>query len=310
MKLLWIVGILTLLQPAQMPEQTNDRLSIGLGDQAPVIVNRTEYSLPGMSIIDLDKLDQIMDEIDKKISREPRNAYIGENGQMMSEQPGQKLERTKFAEQFYAYYYGNGPAAFDAPLRPIYPKVDRELLAHIRTKVISQYVTYFNPRNKNRSHNIGLAAKAINSHVVFPGETFSFNRVVGIRTRDRGYLQAGVIVRGELSEGIGGGICQVSSTLFNAIDRAGLKIKERYSHSRNVPYVRPGRDATVSWGGPDFTFQNQYNQPILIRANAAYGKMFVSVYSSDVIEYKPREVPGMTRKPIPEEKSVSETGSR
>ena len=154
----------------------------------------------------------------------------------------------------------------------VFPRVDGELLAEIKEKPIGHYVTYYNARNRNRSHNIRLAAAAINNTVLFPGETFSFNAVVGKRTKEKGYLQAPIIVRGELAEGIGGGICQVSSTLFNATDRAGLYIVKRYSHSRNVPYVRPGRDATVSWDGPDFVFQNRYNQPILIRAQAVPGK--------------------------------------
>src|SRR5690606_24482567 len=114
-------------------------------------------------------------------------------------------------------------------------------------KLIGQYVTYYNSRNKNRSHNISLAAKSINNYVLFPGEVFSFNKVVGQRTISKGYMRAKVIVRGEFSEGIGGGICQVSSTLYNAADHAGLKIMQRYSHSRSVPYVPPGRDATVNW---------------------------------------------------------------
>jgi vancomycin resistance protein YoaR len=139
--------------------------------------------------------------------------------------------------------------------------------------------------------NIELAANALDSHVVFPNETFSFNKVVGNRTLKKGYLRAPIIVRGELSEGIGGGICQVSSTLFNAVDRAGLQIVERYSHSKRVPYVPAGRDATVSWYGPDFQFQNKYNQPILIRAKRYGGSMIVKLYSSDMIDMKKRRVP-------------------
>ncbi|MFP3440966.1 VanW family protein, partial [Pantoea sp. SIMBA_133] len=116
--------------------------------------------------------------------------------------------------------------------------------------------THFRKNNLERTSNIELAAEAINNTVVFPGETFSFNQTVGKRTKERGYLPAPIIVKGELSEGIGGGICQVSSTLFNAVDQAGVQIIERYSHSRSVPYVKPGRDATVSWYGPDFSFRN------------------------------------------------------
>ena len=85
-------------------------------------------------------------------------------------------------------------------------------------------ITYFNPHNKERSHNIKLATSAIHNHVIFPHESFSFNETVGERTVQNGYKKAPVIVRGELSEGIGGGICQVSSTLFNAVDHANLKI--------------------------------------------------------------------------------------
>jgi vancomycin resistance protein YoaR len=191
------------------------------------------------------------------------------------------------------------------PLSEIYPKVDSELLADIRIQQIGQYVTYFNSYNKSRSHNIFLAAKAIDNHVIFPNETFSFNKVVGKRTLEKGYLRAPIIVKGELSEGVGGGICQVSSTLYNAADRAGLKIVERYSHSRNVPYVPSGRDATVSWYGPDFRFQNQYNQPILIRAKRIGGTMIVTLYSSDVINYEPRVVPSAESQ-LPKEINVEQ----
>ncbi|WP_062047010.1 VanW family protein [Bacillus sp. JCM 19034] len=120
--------------------------------------------------------------------------------------------------------------------------------------------------------------------MLFPGEVFSFNTTVGKRTIERGYLPAPIIIRGELSEGVGGGICQVSSTLFNAVDLAHLKVIQRYSHSKQVPYVPPGRDATVSWYGPDFSFQNNYNQPILIRSFVSGGQMTISLFSSDDID--------------------------
>ena len=108
-------------------------------------------------------------------------------------------------------------------------------------------------------------------------------------------MPAKIIVRGEFSEGIGGGICQISSTLFNAVDRAGLTIIERYSHSRSVPYVPHGRDATVNWGGPDFSFRNNYNQPILIRAQALPGRVYISISSSDVINFKAAACSGCIR---------------
>ncbi|MCQ6557632.1 VanW family protein [Paenibacillus mendelii] len=286
-----------------------DQLSIVHKGQSAGTLNRVDYEIPGSSLIDLDKFDSFVSQLDKNIHQAPRNAFIGDHGGIVPEQVGYKLNRRTFTDRFYAFYYGKGSSFIDAPLTVLYPRIDSELLANIRVKPIGQYVTYYNSRNTNRSHNISLAAKAINNLVVFPGERFSFNQSVGERTQGRGYLQAPVIVRGELSEGIGGGICQVSSTLYNATDRAGLKVIQRYSHSRNVPYVLPGRDATVSWDGPDYVFQNQYNQPVLIRASAGGGKMFVAIYSSDVIEYKPREVPGMSNQ-LPEEVSIEANQNR
>ena len=182
-------------------------------------------------------------------------------------------------------------ATIEIPIHPVYPKIDSELLADIRSVRIGRYITSFNSSNKNRSTNIDLAAEAINNHVVFPGETFSFNRVVGKRTVEKGYEKAKVIVRGEYAEDIGGGICQVSSTLFNAVDSAGLKIVQRFSHSRNVSYIPPGRDATVSWYGPDFEFKNIYNQPIIIQARTMGNLLVIKIFSSDVIEYQPKKVP-------------------
>src|SRR5699024_5189614 len=172
------------------------------------------------------------------------------------------------------------PTKLDVPKRPVYPEVDSELLANIHEEKIGSYVTKFKPENKERTHNIVLAAEAINNYVLFPDETFSFNEVVGKRTEAKGYKRAPVIVKGELAEDIGGGICQVSSTLYNAVDLRGVEMVARYSHSREVPYVPPGRDATVSWYGPDFVFKNHFHQPILIQAKAKDGNMIINIYSS------------------------------
>jgi len=305
LKALWIVGLLLLFAP----DMVTDDFTIKLPDQTSVKVQYSDYSLPGLSMIDFSKLDQLMDQLDRKLYKPATNARINANNRIVGEQPGQQLNRRLFTEQIIRIYEEmRTTEALEAPVEVIYPKVDSETLASIREKPVGYYVTYYNSRNKNRSHNIALAAEAINNTVVFPGELFSFNKVVGMRTKERGYQQAPIIVRGELAEGIGGGICQVSSTLYNAVDRAGVQIVERYSHSKRVPYVLAGRDATVSWNGPDFSFHNPYNQPLLIRAFATGGRMLVTVYSSDVIEYKPREVPGISARQLPEEISITAPG--
>jgi len=268
-------------------------------------VHRMDYSLqqPGIPLINEKKFQKLLDKIDKKVYVAPVNAGLDDSGKIYPEQMGSKLDRRLFMEQFYRYMYEGGTVKIEAPQRPSYPKVDRELLSVIREKQIGQYITYFNPRNKNRVQNIVLAARAVNNQVLFPGEKFSFNQVVGIRTESKGYQRAHIIVKGEIADGIGGGICQISSTLFNAVDRAGLQIIERYSHSRHVPYVPPGRDATVSWGGPDLVFQNKYNQPIFIRALVYGGQIQVLIYSSEGVNYKSRGVPSASEQ-LPEEISL------
>ncbi|WP_195576240.1 VanW family protein [Paenibacillus sp. 1001270B_150601_E10] len=300
----WLFAVLLLL-PAQ--EYQLDTLTIE--HQGEVVAHLTDkeyiYPLPSIPLVNDEKLAKLMDDIEKKIERKPVNASLNGAGQIVPEKPGVRLNREAFKEDFYRYIYEHHTPALEVPLVQVYPRVDSEMLSSIKSKLIGAYVTYYNSRNKNRSENIALAAKTINNVVVFPGERFSFNQIVGKRTKDKGYKRAPVIVRGEMFEDVGGGICQVSSTLFNAADRAGLKIVERYTHSRRVPYVPSGRDATVSWYGPDFVFQNSYHEPVLIRAFAQAGQMSVSIYSSELIDHKKREVPSASKK-LPEEVRVED----
>lgn len=256
-------------------------------------IQKEEYEIPLSSIplLNIEQYNTLLSTLEKQICLPPADAYIGEYGQVIEEKVGVKLHREKFAHLFSHYFYNNNLKKMEIPTLPIHPRVDRDLLLQINVKMIGQYATYFNSRNVSRTNNIILAAKEIDNTVVFPGELFSFNQSVGQRTTNRGFQRAPVIVRGELSEDIGGGICQVSSTLFNAVDQEGLSIVERYSHSKRVHYVPPGRDATVSWYGPDFVFQNLYTHPILLRAKVYGGQMVVKVLSSDEIDLEPRKVP-------------------
>lgn len=284
------------------PLDPTDFLEVEMEGKTVAMLDRDEFTMPfsGVPLVDDYRLGRIVDDLAKLAYIEPINATISDSGAIVPEKKGRKLNEKQFVQQFYSYYYGNGAAKVSVPYQEVHPKVDQGLISQVRKKVIGSYTTYFNSGNKNRSHNIMLASRAINNYVVLPGEVFSFNKVVGKRTKEKGYLQAPVIVRGELSEGIGGGICQVSSTLFNAVDKAGLHVIKRYSHSRDVAYVPPGRDATVSWYGPDFVFQNKYAYPIMIRAQSHYGTMYVTIHSFPEIEYEPRHVPSVQNR-TPEE---------
>ncbi|MFJ7681197.1 VanW family protein [Peribacillus butanolivorans] len=289
MRLTWIAGLLLFVQQVYIP----DSLSVTQQGQTIAVVKRAEVSMPFLDVpmMDVDKYNQLIEKIDSQVYQEPVNATIDKNGNILPGRVGYKLYHQAFKEQFFSFLYGRREQKVEVPLLAIHPKVDNELLAQIRVNKIGEYRTYFNVNNKNRYNNISLATEAINNYVVFPGEKFSFNQAVGKRTVNKGYLPARVIVKGEFSEGVGGGICQVSSTLYNAIDNAGLKTIQRYSHTRHVPYVPPGRDATVSWYGPDFSFKNKYNQPILIRATTQEGTVSIRVYSSEMINNKTRKVP-------------------
>lgn len=176
------------------------------------------------------------------------------------------------------------------PTVSIAPRVTEEQLRRVDEKRIGTYSTYLNPGNVNRTTNVRLSSDAIHNRVVNPGEEFSFNQTVGQRTTARGYKPATIIVKGEYSEGLGGGICQTSSTLYNSVYNAGLTITARYSHSAAVTYVPEGRDATVAWYGPDFRFRNDFDYPILIRSTLQGGTLTVAVYSSDEVSNKTRQV--------------------
>ena len=136
--------------------------------------------------------------------------------------------------------------------------------------VASQYglidyaITNASSSSRSRINNIVTAMSYINGTRVAPGETFSFNQTVGQRTRERGFKMAPAYSSGEVTEQIGGGICQVSTTLFNAAVKADMEIVERHNHSLTVHYVDKGKDATVDWGNQDFRFKNTSSDDIYI----------------------------------------------
>lgn len=143
--------------------------------------------------------------------------------------------------------------------------------------MLGHFSTRYDASAKNRAKNIELASEAINGTVLIPGETFSFNRTVGPTPASKGYMLAGAYSAGELVQNYGGGVCQVSSTVYNAVLYANLEIVERYNHSSIVGYVDPGRDATISYGSRDFKFKNSRKYAIRINAKASNGILDVEI---------------------------------
>ncbi len=141
---------------------------------------------------------------------------------------------------------------------------------------IGNYETWISG-SYQRFTNISLATAAINNTMVWPGEVFSFNDTVGPRTPERGYMPAPVILMGGSDIDYGGGVCQLASTLYNAVEQSGLEITERHQHSKPVPYINEGRDATVDYGSLDLKFLNNSRGPIILKAGISRGQVWVQV---------------------------------
>jgi vancomycin resistance protein YoaR len=146
---------------------------------------------------------------------------------------------------------------------------------------ISSFTTEMGPSSANRIHNVHLMADYIDGTVVRPGETFSFNRSVGPRTAERGFREGQMIVGSLLLPAVGGGVCQTATTLFNNAFELGLPIVERHNHSFYISHYPMGRDATVSWGGPDFVFRNDMEHALLIKSSYTASTLTFTFYGTD-----------------------------
>src|SRR5581483_792416 len=135
------------------------------------------------------------------------------------------------------------------------------------TQKLVSYTTQMGESSWNRIHNVHLMADFIDGTIVKPGEVFSFNRVVGPRTAARGFLEGQMIIGSLVLPSIGGGVCQTATTLFNDAFELGLPIRERTNHNLYLAHYPLGRDATVSWGGPDLKFENDMKHGLLIKAS-------------------------------------------
>ncbi len=198
---------------------------------------------------------------------------LDDNGGIIKGSPLMILRESELVERVLAASATGGKV--EMPLYITESGYYLEDIPYLEDVVVASYSTSFNSSDAGRNKNIELSAKAINNVIVGSGDTFSFNTVVGPRDEENGYQPAPEIINKKLVMGIGGGICQTSSTLFNAVDQLPIKFVERHHHSLDVGYVPKGRDATVSYGGLDFRFQNTSDVPFLIKAT--YGKDFLTV---------------------------------
>ena len=168
---------------------------------------------------------------------------------------------------------------YTIPLKVLYPSVTTNMLgSEAFPNLLSQYSTSYSTRDQKRTTNLRLAANKINGTVLMPGETFSYNKVVGERTIAAGYQEAPIYVSGKVVDGLGGGICQITTTLYNAVVYANLDIVERSNHQFVPSYAPASRDATVVYGSIDFKFKNNRNYPIKIVCSVQNGIANFQIY--------------------------------
>ncbi|MCL2360229.1 MAG: VanW family protein [Defluviitaleaceae bacterium] len=144
-------------------------------------------------------------------------------------------------------------------------------------RVLGTHTTEFNEKEENRVNNITRASNSINGHVIQSGETFSYNQTIGPTIERRGYKKGIIFVDGEKKEGVGGGVCQVSTTLSIAAEEAGMTITERHDHSRPVSYAEEGDEAATSYGVIDFKFKNEKPFPVVINSTVQGGMISVDI---------------------------------
>ncbi|MGE5472749.1 MAG: VanW family protein [Ignavibacteriales bacterium] len=184
----------------------------------------------------------------------------------------------EYAKKLYEEKKNQEGSSFEIPLKITYPKTyEQELKEALFKDELSNFTTKYSKWEKDRSNNVALAASKINGVIIGPGEVFSYNNIVGERTVEEGFKKAHVYVGGKIVDGLGGGICQVSTTLYNTVLFAGLEVVSRRNHNMLVGYVPPGRDATVSYGSIDFKFKNNYKTPIKIVSSAKEGVLNIRI---------------------------------
>ena len=225
--------------------------------------------------IEPEKID--LEKIRNEIYKEPKDAYVSKNPTTVHTHVNGvdfKISMEE-AEKIIA----EDKDEYIIPLKITVPeKTLEDLGEEAFPDKLASYTTRYDPSNKNRGNNLTISAEKIDGTIVMPGETFSYNQTVGERTIEAGYKEAGAYAGGRVVQDVGGGICQTSSTLYNAVLLANLEIVDRSNHQFLTSYVAASRDATVSWGSIDFQFKNTRSYPIKIEASAKNGVCEMNIY--------------------------------
>ena len=267
------------------------------------ILNKDE-SIMKIPVVNKEPDDIDIEKIYEEIHTEPQDAYIKKDPfEIVVDKDGVDFDISM--EEAKKIVSEKGKEEYIIPLKITKAKKTvKDLGSKAFPDRLSRYSTRYDASNRDRSTNLELSAKKINGTVLLPGEEFSYNKVVGKRTIENGYKNAAVFSNGRVEDGLGGGICQISTTLYNAVLLANLEITERRNHSFVTSYEDPGRDATVVYGVQDFKFKNSRKYPVKIEASVKNGVATMTVmgikedveYDVKIRAYKTATIPYKTEK--------------
>lgn len=240
-------------------------------------------SLVMKGAVDRARLAFVTEQLAGDLVRQPRDAGFritaDDRVEIVPGEEGRVIDIDRLYDEVLASLDWTYPHPIPLPVRTVPPEHTVEDIEAMGLKgLLASYTTSFDPSLVNRSYNISVAAAAMDNLLVPPGEVVSFNAIVGPRDSTAGYREAPIIIDNQFEDGMGGGVCQVSSTLYNAVLLANLEIVERANHSLPVTYVPVGLDATVVYGAVDFKFKNNTGSYIFIKRSIGRGRLTFKVY--------------------------------
>lgn len=260
-----------------------DGVNVNKDELRNKIINNVKNLSETNNEIDIPTIAAKTDDIDiekiaNEITKKPQDAYISDDKQEVhAEENG--IELAVSLDEAKGIITSENKEEYNIPLKITTPSITVASLGNDAFKnKLATFTTNYDASNTNRNNNLVLAAQKLNGTIVNPGEEFSYNKTIGERTIAAGFKEAKVYANGDVVLDVGGGICQLSSTLYNACLLTNLDITERHNHYFLTSYVEAGRDATVSWGSVDFKFKNNRKYPIKISSTAENGVVTVDIY--------------------------------
>ncbi len=268
---------------AQFLQETDKKLTVIIGD------NRYDFYYPEIDFDGekyyLKNIEEIVSGIAYENGVNGKDACVKiypENEQPFvyeKEKAGYKIDEEKLTKKI-DYALNNGIEKITVEKQKVEPAITVEKLKQATVKR-GEFSTDYSSSSAERKSNVNLAISYLNGTIIKKGEEFSFNKTVGKRSEERGFLPSKVIINGQFQEGVGGGVCQVSSTLYNALILSNVEITERHQHSLQVSYVEPSFDAMVSDGYADLKFVNLTENDLYIVASANGRKIRIRIYGEE-----------------------------